>query len=149
MKRNGIQHVTSAPYHPSSNGLAERAVQTFKDGMRKMKGDTLETEVSRYLFNYRITPHTTTGLSPAQMLMSQKLRSAFDLLIPDVKSKVLHKQQKQKEGHDKSCKLRNFEVGDSVYERNYSSGPKWISAESCTGPLLYKTAIGHGQVVNL
>ncbi|XP_026054203.1 uncharacterized protein K02A2.6-like [Carassius auratus] len=149
MERNGIQHVTSAPYHPSSNGLAERAVQTFKEGMKKMKGDTVETRVARFLFNYRITPHATTGLSPAQMLMSRKLRSAFDLLIPDVKFKVLKKQQKQKEGHDNSCKLRSFEVGDSVYVRNYAGGPKWIPAvvEGCTGPLSYKTALGHGQTV--
>jgi len=35
LSKNGIKHVTSAAYHPSSNGFAERAIQTFKDGMRK------------------------------------------------------------------------------------------------------------------
>lgn len=93
MSKNGIKHVTSAPFHPS-NGLAERAVQTLKEGLKRMQGEneTLEAKVSKFLFSYRITPHSTTGLSPAEMLMSRRLRSAFDLLLPDSKSKVEKKQ---------------------------------------------------------
>ena len=32
-KQNGIRHISPAPYHPPSNWTAERAVQTFKEGL--------------------------------------------------------------------------------------------------------------------
>lgn len=37
MTKNGITHVISASYHPSSNGWAEQAVQTFKDLIKKFR----------------------------------------------------------------------------------------------------------------
>ncbi|XP_039887198.1 uncharacterized protein K02A2.6-like [Simochromis diagramma] len=149
MKQNGIDHVRSAPFHPSSNGLAERAVQTFKEGMKKVKGDTLQTRLSRFLFSYRITPHATTGLSPAELMMSRRLRSVLDLLMPDVKTKVQHKQLKQKENHVTKKRLRSFTPGDKVFIRNYSYGPKWIPAVivRASGPVSYIVTIGSGQTV--
>ena len=36
MKTNGIIHTTCAPFHPSSNGMAERAVPTFKNSLKKI-----------------------------------------------------------------------------------------------------------------
>lgn len=67
MEANGIKHITSAPYHPSTNGIAERGVQTLKQGIRHTKGSSIQEEVSKFLFNYRITPHATAGVAPSEL----------------------------------------------------------------------------------
>ncbi|KAL0161349.1 hypothetical protein M9458_045074, partial [Cirrhinus mrigala] len=146
MKNNGICHVKSAPFHPSSNGLAERAVQTFKEGMKKVQGGTLETRLLGFLFNYRITPHSTKGVSPAELLMARRLRSTFDLLLTDIKAKVLQKQQ---ENQDKGAKLRVFTTGDELLVHSYNYGPKWIPAfiMSASGPVSYTVAVRNGQIL--
>lgn len=130
-KFNGIKHVKAAPFHPASNGLAERAVQTFKDCLDKMSDDnaSLETKISRFLFRYRITPHTTTGQSPAEMLMGRKLHSRLDLVRPDLERKVHNKQQEQKNHHDVHAKAREFNIGDLVYAQNFARGPKWLPGQ--------------------
>ena len=43
LQKNGIKHIASAPYHPSTNGLVERAVQTFKQGMKKQCDGSVDT----------------------------------------------------------------------------------------------------------
>ena len=85
MTKNGIRHVKIAPHHPSSNGLAERAVKTFKDGMKKCissSSESIECCLSRVLFHYRITPHSTTGVSPSELLFGRRIRSHLDLIQP-------------------------------------------------------------------
>ena len=126
MNKNGIKHSTSAPYHPASNGLAERAVKTFKIGMRKMTQGTLKQKLARFLFSYRTTPHSTTGVSPAELLMNRKLKSALDLLNPQLSDRVVSAQNRQVAAHDKRVQARSFSLGDLVYVRNYGQGPKWI-----------------------
>ena len=88
MSDNNIVHITTAPYHPSSNGLAERAVQTFKNGLKRTKGATIQERIFKFLLTYRITPQTTTGVAPAQLLMGRRPRSRLDRLFPDLSHRL-------------------------------------------------------------
>jgi len=72
---NGIRHTRVAPYHPSSNELAERAMRVVKDGLKKQQGGTLLDQLSRLLFQYKITPQTTTSIAPAELFLGRKPRS--------------------------------------------------------------------------
>ena len=150
---NGIKHIFSAPYHPSSNGLAERAVQTVKQGLRHMQGsEPIQDKLSKFLFKYRITPHVTTGIPPCELLMNRRLRSRFDLLHPDtmISERVEHKQQVQGAIRNTNKPLRQFKIGDTVFAEDFtSSKQKWIEGTitDITGPLSYKIKLTDGTEV--
>ena len=87
-EKNGICHHTSSPYHPATNGLAERAVQVVKNGLKKNMKGNMELSLARFLFHYRNTPHETTGLIPAELLLGRKPRTHLDLIHPDIATHV-------------------------------------------------------------
>ena len=77
--QNGIKRSMTAPYHPASNGLAERAVQISKRGLKKEVAGDMNTGLAKILLNYRITPQSTTGVSPSELLLGRRLRTRLDL----------------------------------------------------------------------
>eukprot|EP00731_Ephydatia_muelleri_P033589 Em0033g5a len=140
----------SAPYHPSSNGMAERAVQTVKQGVKKMTTGTLRDKLARFLFQYRITPQTTTGVSPAELLYGRRLRSRLDALHPNLAERVERRQQGQKAAHDTNAVERSFQEQESVYVKYYARGGrwKWVPGKitKCKGPLSFDVVLENGIV---
>ncbi|XP_070385138.1 uncharacterized protein [Dermacentor albipictus] len=113
--RNNITHLRTAPYHPQSNGAAERAVRTIKDGLRKMRRGKLEHNLTRFLLNYRRTPQKT-GKSPSEMLLGYQIRSRLDTCFP---AATVSNSKKE---NDEWLPPTDC----SVHVRNYGSNGKWI-----------------------
>lgn len=120
LKRNGVKHSFSPPYHPAINGAAENFVQTFKDKVTKIVkgGETLETAINLFTFDYRCVPHCTTGVSPVQLMYKRELRTRFDLLKPDVSQTVETRQRAQIVARRGNRKV-SVNAGDDVMIDNF------------------------------
>ena len=110
--------------------------------MKKMEGPLLE-RIQRFLLQYRITPQTTTGQSPAELLMGRKLRTIFDLLLPELSKKI----------HDKQNK--NYTTKRAIRSTNCSLRisldplPRWllVVVTKVTGPLSYWVQTANGIIM--
>ena len=151
LKKNAIRHKKSPPYHPATNGLAERAIQTVKKGLKKMKSGSLQDKLSRLLFRYRNTPQSTTGTTPSQLLLGRRMRSPLDAIHPDLHKRVEQKQLRQEEGHTTQLRSCRLEPGDPVYARNFSSNSAnpWLPGHvtQCEGTRSFRIALPDGRTI--
>ena len=103
-KEYGFDCVTSSATFSQSNGLAERAVQTVKNLMKKAKDPYLP------MLSYRTTVIDDIRLSPAKMMFSRRLKTTLPTSAPLLQQKGLPKnlkkrfrkrQEKQKQCYDR------------------------------------------------
>ncbi|XP_055633543.1 uncharacterized protein K02A2.6-like [Toxorhynchites rutilus septentrionalis] len=116
----GIVHFRTAPYHPQSNGQAERFVDTLKRSLEKIVDGgerTTLTALQTFLYVYRSTPSAVlSGQSLAEVMLGRKMRTTLDLLRPSPKPEFHPQHQPVK---------RSFLAGARVYAKVYSANEKW------------------------
>jgi hypothetical protein len=142
---NGVKHVFAPPYHPSSNGLAERSVQTFKNAMKSALFENPEWSFSKqlahFLITYRRAPHAITGATPCALFLNRSLRTRLDFIVPNAHDEEPKLTCENEEVVDKKQgRFRSLKLGDNVQVRDHrSKHPKWINGfivEKC-GKVIY------------
>lgn len=135
MKMNHIEHIFTAPGKPATNGQAENSVKTVKKSitatLEEKKSFDFDLVLNRFLFDYRITAHSVTGISPAEIMFGRNLKSRFSLLKPPlVKDKIFSNQERNIQNHRGKRDVQ-FKVGQKVYIRDYTNPnkPSWTPAK--------------------
>ena len=140
----GFALVKSSPYHSRGNGKAESAVKITKNILKKSR----EEDPYIALLAYRNTPQQGQVYSPAQRLMSRRLRDLIpmatsklqpQLTVPSVVTQnIAERKQKAKAHYDKraSKQLSEFAIGERVFVK---PSPKnrskpWIHGEVVNKP---------------
>ena len=136
-KQRGIVHLTGAPYHPATNGAAERLIQSFKQALRKSSLPPKEA-LQEFLMQYRRISFAS-GLSPSELLNGRRIRTKIDTLVPSIPHLLQGRQSKQASKHSNaedsevvSKVEHHYSLGDPCYALYFGPrrdrDPRWVPA---------------------
>ncbi|XP_055543483.1 uncharacterized protein K02A2.6-like [Wyeomyia smithii] len=133
-----IEHTTTAPFHPQSNGQAERFVDTFKRGIKKIREGEgpIQKALDLFLLKYRSTsnPAVSGGVSPSEALFGRRIRSNLEMLRPPADRQHAEQENQQKP--------RRFNKKDPVYVKVYNRN-SWSWAPSSFSADVYRVLKDH------
>lgn len=123
-EEKGFRHQKITPLWPAANGEAERFMRTLTKAIKtnSVEGKNWKKELQQFLLQYRATPHSTTGKSPAELIFGRQIRTKLPEISQPVPSddevrtkdrlaKEKMKTYADKRNHHKPSIIR---VGDMV-----------------------------------
>lgn len=116
--RNGISSVTSALYHPATNGQAERMVAETKAALRKDSQGSMELRLACFLYEQHSTVNATTVETPANRMFGRELPLALT---------ALRLKTSSADRDDLNPKqVRRLRPQQRVFIRSFTGPPAWI-----------------------
>ena len=146
MTDHSVNHITSSPHYPQSNGLAEKYVQIVKNLFYKAKEEG--TDLYKSLMIYRNTPLSHKLQSPMQILQSQTARTQLPMSSAAKIQQGLGSEQLRVSNKNEHLPTHDFHIGQSVMYLNPVNN-RWYPAtitSLCQEPQSYKIKTNDGTI---
>ena len=129
-EQHGIKQQLISPYYPAANGEVENMNRTLKKAIQRahIEGKDWRKEIEKFLLAYRSTPHSSTRIVPADLLLKHHIRTDIPQILQaskslldskaeqnDVSSKYKAKEYAEKKRH---AKFTDFQIGHLVLLKN-------------------------------
>ena len=107
-KHMGFTHQKVMPVWPRANGMCERFMRNLGKVVQgaRTENKPWRQELYKFLRNYRVTPHSTTGKSPAYALLGRETKVKFPITMEerredhDMRERDAQQETKMKEYAD-------------------------------------------------
>ena len=125
MKREGVFHRRVTPLYPAANGEVERQNRSLLKRLKIAQAENKDWkhEIRLYLRAYRCTPHSVTGVPPAELMFRRRIRTKLPEFRENFETEDGEVRDKDFESKTKSCvytderraaKDSNIQPGDEV-----------------------------------
>ena len=126
LKETGIFWLSTTPMWLAANGEVERQNRSFLKALKiaQISGRDYKGELRKFLMAYRSTPHSVTGVSPAELMTGRQMRTKLPCLglaqVPQAKldgeigDRQVLIRQKANEGAMTRHECSDIVVGDMV-----------------------------------
>ncbi|XP_062557929.1 uncharacterized protein K02A2.6-like [Armigeres subalbatus] len=125
---NGIKLTHTTPYWPAANGEVERQNRSLLKILKisQLTGADMNKDLQDYIYMYTVTPHTVTGVSPAELMFGRRFRDKFphigeeELVEDEVKDRDWINKYNSKLYRDVKVRAResDIQIGDDVILKN-------------------------------
>ena len=151
-KEWGIQHITSSPHYPQSNGYIERQIRWLKPVIKKCMKN--KQNISLALLTIRATPVSNTIPSPGELMMNRKLKTLLPTRLEtgndNTKQELEKRKDQQKQYYDQRARTYHLPPLYSgqdirVFDKTSKTWSQGTVTNECPEPRSYMVKTATGQ----
>ena len=128
-----IEHRKITPLWPQANGEVERQNKSLLKRMKiaHAEGKEWKKEIRKFLVACRSTPHTTTGVSPGELLFGRKMRTK----VPELKGESSESEMRDGDGEMKAKAKEYADKKRNAQESDLAPGEQVLVRQECKNKL--------------